>query len=368
MINPKELSNFLLKKKINFYSGVPDSVLKDFLSCINQNKTITNITCANEGAAVSLTIGNYLGSKKLGLVYFQNSGLGNAINPLISIADKSVYSIPMVLLIGWRGSPNSNDEPQHMAKGKITKSLLKLLDIKHSVIENKKDFKKIEKLIKFSRTKKRPVAILIENKVFSKFKKVKVKDFNKSINRSDFLISLLKNVNNKDKIISTTGYTSRELNKIRKDHKIKKAKDFYMVGGMGHCSSVALGCSLVNDNKIICLDGDGSLLMHMGSIATIGFYSKNNFKYILLNNNSHESVGGQITNISNMNLKLFSKSLGYKKYFLLSKRNETKNLIKSFLKCDGPVFLEVKIRINKSENKLPRPKDLLKVKKDFLSK
>ncbi len=365
MINPKELSNFLLKKKINFYSGVPDSVLKDFLSCINQNKKITNITCANEGAAVALAIGNYLGSKKLGLVYLQNSGLGNAINPLISIADKNVYAIPMVLLIGWRGSPNSNDEPQHMAKGKITKSLLKQLDIKHSVIENTKDFKKIEKLIKFSKTKKRPVAILIENKVFSKFKKVNVKDFNKSINRSDFLISLLKNINNKDRIISTTGYTSRELNKIRKDHKIKKAKDFYMVGGMGHCSSVALGCSLANNNKMICLDGDGSLLMHMGSIATIGFYSKSNFKYILLNNNAHESVGGQSTNSSNIDFQKLSNSVGIKSYMQISSIKSIDSKLKSFLSSKHFKFLEVRIKSKNIDN-LDRPKNFLKIKQNFI--
>ena len=177
MINPIELSSFFLKKKINFYSGVPDSILKDFLSCINQNKKITNITCANEGAAVSLAIGNYIGSKKLGLVYLQNSGLGNAINPLISIADKNVYAIPLVLLIGWRGSPNSNDEPQHMAKGKITRSLLKQLEIKNLVIESKKDFKKIETLIKFSKTKKDQLQFWLRIKFFQNLKKLMLKIF-----------------------------------------------------------------------------------------------------------------------------------------------------------------------------------------------
>ena len=364
MINPIELSSFFLKKKINFYSGVPDSILKDFLSCINQNKKITNITCANEGAAVSLAIGNYIGSKKLGLVYLQNSGLGNAINPLISIADKNVYAIPLVLLIGWRGSPNSNDEPQHMAKGKITRSLLKQLEIKNLVIESKKDFKKIETLIKFSKTKKRPVAILVKNKVFSKFKKANVKNFYKSINRSDFLISLLKNVNTDDKIISTTGYTSRELNKIRKDRKIKKGKDFYMVGGMGHCSSVALGCSLANKNKVICLDGDGSLLMHMGSISTIGFYSKNNFKYILLNNNAHESVGGQSTNSSNIDFQMFSSSVGFKGYMQISSIKNIDKKLKYFLASKHFKFLEVRIKSKNIDN-LDRPKNFLKIKQNF---
>ena len=142
MLDPNLLLDYLIKKKINFFSGVPDSLLKNFLACLEKNKKIKNIICANEGAAISLTIGNYLATKKIGVTYLQNSGLGNAINPLISIADKDVYSIPLLMMIGWRGSPNSDDEPQHMAKGKITQSLLKNLNINYVILKTSYSRKK----------------------------------------------------------------------------------------------------------------------------------------------------------------------------------------------------------------------------------
>ena len=151
MIKSQELLNIFIKNKINFFAGVPDSVLKNFLNILELKKNIKNIMCVNEGSAVSLTIGHYLAEKKLGLVYLQNSGLGNAINPLISIAEKTVYNIPLVLLIGWRGSPGSKDEPQHIAKGKITREILQLLNIKYLIIKDRKDLSKVSKLISFSK-------------------------------------------------------------------------------------------------------------------------------------------------------------------------------------------------------------------------
>ena len=161
MINPHNLFNFFLKKKINFFTGVPDSVLKNFINIIPDNKN--HIIATNEGSAISIGIGYYLSKKKLSCVYFQNSGLANAINPLISIASEKVYSIPMCLLIGWRGAPGQKDEPQHEAKGKITINLLKLLKIPFCIIESDKDFIKINRLIKISLKKKIAVAILIKN-------------------------------------------------------------------------------------------------------------------------------------------------------------------------------------------------------------
>ena len=176
-------------------------------------------------------------------------GLGNAINPLISIADKNVYSIPLLMIIGWRGSPKSNDEPQHM-KRKDNTIVLKELKIKYIVLQGKSDLSKIDKLISYSLKNKIPVAVLVKKNLFidNSFKIKKI-EFNKSILRSEFIEELLKNINSRDKLISTTGYTSRELNKIRKDKKLKSGDDFYMVGGMRHSSSVSLGYSIVSKNK-----------------------------------------------------------------------------------------------------------------------
>lgn len=365
MINPRNFLSFLKNLKIDSFFGVPDSVLKNFLSELSNDTQATNITCVNEGSAVSLAIGHYLGSRKIGLTYFQNSGLGNAINPLISIAHKNVYSIPQILLIGWRGSPNSKDEPQHISKGKITKSLLSKLNIKYELITREKDFSKVRNLINYSKKNLVPVAILVKNNTFTKISNQKKIEFKKSIPRSIFIEKLLKSLKKNDRIISTTGYTSRELHQIRNQKKNKLSKDFYMVGGMGHCSSVALGCSLKTKNKVVCLDGDGSMLMHLGSLSTISYYGKKNFKYIVLNNNSHESVGNQSTNSNNLNFNMLAYGFNFKSYDKIYKEKDIDKKIREFLNKKGPNFLEVRIK-SKSLQNLGRPKNLKKIKNIFL--
>jgi len=366
MLSSKDLISFFKKKKISFFSGVPDSLLKNFLNVLFKEKKIVHLTAVNEGAAIALATGYYLETKKIPLVYLQNSGLGNAINPLVSITDKNVYSIPMVLLIGWRGSPGSNDEPQHMTKGKITRKLLSTLNIKNIVLNSKKDFLKISSLLNYSKKKNIPVAILVKKGLFKEEKKSLKKEFKKSVQRSLFIKNILKIIGNNDKIVSTTGYTSRELHQIRVQNNHFKGKDFYMVGGMGHAMSVALGCSIISKDKILCIDGDGSLLMHMGAITTIANYAKQNFRYILLNNNSHESVGGQSTNSRNIDFEAFSKSVGFQNYFIIDNKKNMKNILLKFLKNKGPSFLEVKIKIQ-SMNNLKRPKNLLNIKNLFMN-
>ncbi len=370
MIDVKKLIKIFKDNNINFFAGVPDSVLKNFTNHLDIERKFEHLILPNEGSAVSSGIGYYLSTKKIPAIYMQNSGLGNSINPIISISHKNVYKIPLFLIIGWRGAPKLKDEPQHLAQGKITRQILNLCGIKYSIIDNNSDLKEIKKLINYSRRNNQIVAILIKKNTLkaSNIKKKVVKKLNKKfLTRSSFIEILVKCLNNNYRIISSTGYISRELyNEINNNN--LNINPFYMVGGMGHSSIVSLGYSLKSNKKIICLDGDGSFLMHLGSSVTISKYSKKNFKYILLNNKSHESVGGQSTNIENVNLKLFSKSVGYKKYFRLSEKSNASERIKSFLKQDGPSFLEVDIKINKDENDLPRPKNLIDVKNKFLKK
>jgi phosphonopyruvate decarboxylase len=175
----------------------------------------------------------------------------------------------------------------------------------------------------------------------------------------------LESLTKKSKIVSSTGYNSRELMYIRKKYQIKNSNDFYMVGGMGHTTSVALGYSLPNKKKTICIDGDGSFLMHLGSIKTIGTFANKNFKYILLNNNSHDSVGGQNTYANNINFEKLSKSLGFKKFYCIKNDKNLKKVIKNFLAEKKLSFLEVKVSNNKI-NKLPRPKNLIEIKNKFM--
>jgi phosphonopyruvate decarboxylase len=362
MVDASNLLNFL-KKKINFFSGVPDSVLKEFINIIPKNQ---NIITANEGGAVGVAIGYYLATKKLPLVYMQNSGLSNAINPLISIAHQKVYSIPLILMIGWRGAPGTKDEPQHLLKGKITKEILKLLEIKFCEINNDKDLKKLSLLIKHSLKYKKPIAFLIKNKkLFNKKEEINIIK-NQKILRSFVIDELLKKIKKDSRIVSTVGFTSRELFQIRKEKKYKAGKDFYMVGGMGHAAMVSLGYSLNTNKQIICLDGDGSIMMHLGALISTGFKAKNNFKHILLNNGSHESVGNQKIDTLKVNFKKISQSFGYKKYYYANNNINFKKKLISFLNSKGPSFFEIIIDSISLKN-LSRPENLLDIKKEFLN-
>jgi phosphonopyruvate decarboxylase len=365
MIKVKSLINILKKNNSNFFTGVPDSVLKE-LSFFLQNKTKKNhIIATNEGAAVSLGIGNYLSTKNVPCIYMQNSGLSNALNPLISIAHKKVYSIPLILIIGWRGSPKIKDEPQHNVKGQITENILKLLNIKYTIIRSNTDLKKFDKQINIAKKNNSIVACLIEKGTLKKIRKInKKKDFYK-LDKEFFLKTLLQILDKNTKVISSTGYNSRELMYLRDKYKIKKSSDFYMVGGMGHTASVALGYSLTSKKKTICIDGDGSFLMHLGSIKTVGTFANKNFKYILLNNNSHDSVGGQNTYANDINFHKLSKSLGFKKFYSIKNDKKLKITIQKFLNGKSLSFLEVKVSNNKIK-KLPRPTDLIKIKKIFM--
>lgn len=362
MIKPIKIINEIKKNKINFFTGVPDSVLKEFIKLIPKKE---HFISQNEGSAVSLAAGYHLSSKKVGLVYLQNSGLGNAINPLLSIAHKSVYSIPIILLIGWRGSPLSNDEPQHITQGLVTPSFLELMKIRYLILDNEKDLTKIKKLIYHAKQNNEPVAILVKKGSLSKTQnKNLLKKSNINISRGFAIESILRNINKTTKIVSSTGYNSREVYQIRKNKKLNKGKDFYLVGGMGHTSNLALGISLKTNKQIITLDGDGSMLMHLGSFINILLYGKKNFKYILLNNNSHESVGSQETSINKINIKLFSKSMGFKQYFEIKDKKNFIKIFNKFYKNAGPSFLNIHTKEG-TLNNLTRPKNLLTIKNIF---
>jgi len=365
MININLLTNILKKNNSDFFTGVPDSVLKELSIYLQSKSPNKHIIASNEGAAVSIGIGHYLSTKKIPCVYMQNSGLSNALNPLISIAHPKVYSIPLILIIGWRGSPRIKDEPQHNVKGKITEKILKLLNIKYTIIRTHVDLKKFDKQIKNAKKNKSIVACLLEQGTLEKNnKKVKKKDYYK-LDKEIFFKTLLETLDNKSKIISSTGYNSREIMHIRKKYQLKKSKDFYMVGGMGHTSSVALGYSLSTNKKTICVDGDGSFLMHLGSIKTAGTFANKNFKYILLNNNTHDSVGGQSTYAKDINFEKLSKSLGFKKFYSIKDNQNLKKNLKQFLSGNSLNFLEVKVTNSKIKN-LPRPKNLINIKNQFM--
>ena len=249
MIRVDSLIKILNNNKCNFYTGVPDSILKELSIYLRPKKKQSHVVAVNEGAAVSIAIGNYLATKKIPCIYMQNSGLSNALNPLISIANKKVYSIPLVLLIGWRGSPNIKDEPQHMVKGKITLDLLKLLGIKYTILRKENDLIKFKKNIVSAKKNKTIIAGLIEKGTLKKNTKFIIKKDFYSLKKDLFLKTFFELVNKDTKIISSTGYNSREIYYLKKKFNLNKIENFYMVGGMGHTSSVALGYSLFSKKK-----------------------------------------------------------------------------------------------------------------------
>jgi len=365
MIKIESLINLLKKNNINFFTGVPDSILKDLSIYLEPKNKKQHIIATNEGAAVSIGIGHYLSTKKIPCIYMQNSGLSNALNPLISIAHEKVYSIPLILVIGWRGSPRVKDEPQHNVKGKITENILKLLNIKYTILRSNADLNKFNKQIINAKKKNSIVACLIEQGTLKNKKKINKKNSFYKLDKEFFLKNLLQSLKKKVKVISSTGYNSRELMYLRDKYKLNKSSDFYMVGGMGHTASVALGYSLSSKKKTICIDGDGSFLMHLGSIKTAGTFANKNFKYILLNNNSHDSVGGQNTYANEVDFKKLSKSLGFKNFYSINNNINLKKNIKSFLSNNNLSFLEVKVSSSKIK-KLPRPTDLIKIKNRFI--
>lgn len=363
MIYVENFIRFLKKNKIDFFTGVPDSVLKKLSINLEKLNKKKHIIATNEGSAVSMGIGYHLATKKIACVYLQNSGLSNAINPLISIADKKVYSIPILLLIGWRGAPNQKDEPQHLTKGKITRELLKLLQIKTIILSKEEDMKKLKKNIKFAKKNNVTIACLIKKNTFLNKKRLILKEKNEVL-RADFIKELIRLFGNSGKIISTTGFTSRELHQIRPSK--YKGRDFYMVGGMGHSLSVAASYALHSKKKVLCLDGDGSILMHLGSLRTAGSLNNSNFKHIILNNNAHESVGGQTTMANGIDFNKLSKSLGYKNFYQIRKKNQIKSILKKFIFSKGPSLIEVKIK-QKALKNLSRPKNFQLIKKKFMN-
>jgi phosphonopyruvate decarboxylase len=375
MLNCKEFFDLLHENKIDFFSGVPDSLLKFFnsyiLDNVNQNK---HIITANEGNAIALASGYYLGTKKIGLVYMQNSGLGNAINPLVSLSDKEVYGIPVLLLIGWRGEPNEKDEPQHQKQGKITLELLETLDIPYEILtKNIEDTKiKLSSAIKYMNKFNAPFALVVKKGTFEKYEQINESKQNYELSREKAINLIIDNLDEHDVVVSTTGMISRELFESRTQKNQKHETDFLTVGSMGHASQIALGIAISNPKKqVFCLDGDGSVIMHMGSLGIIGSKQLKNFKHIILNNESHDSVGGQPTVGNIINFVSLAKSCKYKNSFKVLTEIELNKKMLKLKSEDGPILLEIMVNRGNRKNlgrPTKTPKENMNLFMNFLSK
>ena len=314
MIETKEFYDYLISKELDFFVGVPDSLLKNLCSCIKENSDKkSNIIAVNEGNAVAIASGYHITSSKLGVVYMQNSGIGNAVNPLLSLADEDVYNIPMLLIVGWRGQPGQKDEPQHVKQGKVTLSLFETMGIETVILDYNYE-QQIDYCINYMKQYNKPIALVVKKHSFTEYKCSKEAN-SYTLTRESALENIIKSLNDEDFIVSTTGKTSREIFEIREKSKKGHSNDFLTVGSMGHTSSIAFGMSVKTDKNIYCIDGDGSFLMHMGGLAVIAQNANENFKYILINNGAHESVGGQPTVAFNIKIDKILEAVGFENVY-----------------------------------------------------
>ncbi len=371
MINPDQFIQVIKKNKINLITGVPDSLLKNLTNRIDK-KFKNHFISTNEGSAIAFAIGHYLSTKKPGLVYLQNSGLGNIINPITSLAHPKVYGIPIFLVIGWRGEMKNlkqiNDEPQHKKQGEITLNQLRLLDIPFKIINhNTKNLDKIFKtLLKISEKKQSPVALVVRKNTFKNLGNKKKQINKKNLYREEIIKNIIEISHDDNIIVSTTGMTSRELYEIRKSKNQNDLKDFLTVGGMGHVSQIAAAIAMnKRKSKVICIDGDGSLLMHLGSL---GLGSKfKNLIHILINNECHDSVGGQPTLGKSINFTKIAKICGFKNTVLVKKKNLIKKNLKKAFEQKSSSFLQIDCKKGYREN-LGRPDKNMNKRKNFFIK
>ncbi len=348
MVNQKELFVALYAMGVDFFTGVPDSLLNDF--CLYMVKNIPDgqhVMAANEGNAIAIAAGHYMATGNIPLVYMQNSGIGNATNPLLSLAHESVYGIPMVLVIGWRGDPAISDHAQHKNQGELTPVLMKDMDIPYEILDN--DETVIEKF-KWAANKTRnissPVALIAKKGILTK--KEKSQEYPKStlMNREEAISAVIDIFGNDAIYLATTGRATRELHEQLKLHGIAQGHEFLNVGSMGHVSSVALGIAIAQpDRKIVVFDGDAAALMHLGSLATIGRYQPKNLIHIVLNNGVNESVGGQpsagyVVNLTEVADGCGCQTIGHH----VDVREDLQVALKGVRDSMKPLFLDIHVR------------------------
>lgn len=355
----------------DFYTGVPDSQLKELCDYMHDRyggDARHHVIAANEGNAVGIAAGYYLATGRYPVVYMQNSGQGNAINPLASLLNEKVYAIPCIFIIGWRGEPGVHDEPQHAFQGEITLKLLEMMGVEHTIIspdtrqeEVKNAMKKYQSLLTFGHS----VAFVVRKGALSYDEEVRYTNGN-SMSREDAIRRIV-HVADGDPIVCTTGKASRELFEIREAEGQSHEKDFLMVGSMGHASSIALGIALNTDRKVWCIDGDGALLMHMGAMATIGSCHPQNMIHIVINNKAHESVGGMPTATGHMDISSIAVSCGYSLAYGTSTEDQLEEALTKARRENVLQLIEVRCSIG-SRIDLGRPTTPpVKNKEDFIT-
>ena len=343
----------------DFYTGVPDSQLKALCNYLMHTYGINpkhHIIAANEGNCAALAAGYYLATGKVPVVYMQNSGEGNIINPVASLLNDKVYAIPVIFVVGWRGEPGVHDEPQHIYQGEVTVRLLEEMDIKTYIIDRETtDDDVANAMVEFRKilAAGKDVAFVIRKGALSYDEKVVYA--NRHMMKREEIIRHIVAASGEDPIISTTGKASRELFEIREANGQSHKYDFLTVGSMGHSSSIALGVAFNKPNKRIwCIDGDGAVLMHMGALAVIGTNRPKNLIHVVINNAAHETVGGMPTVAGQLDLVAIAKACGYPNAVSVETFEQLDEALQMARSGNGLSLIEVKCSIGARDD-LGRP-------------
>ena len=348
MIRAPFFYDTLASHNIDFYAGVPDSLLKNLCAYITDHADAAHhIIAANEGGAMGLAAGHYLATGQIPVVYMQNSGEGNIINPLASLTDPDVYNIPVLLVIGWRGKPGVHDEPQHVKQGKITTGLLNVMGIDYTVLSKEEDKAEvqIQKAVAYMQSTKQCYALIIEKDTFDAYTLQNAENNDLTMSREEAIQTVAAALGEKDCIVSTTGMISRELFEYRAAMKQGHERDFLTVGSMGHASQIALGIALAQpDRRVWCFDGDGATIMHMGSMAIVANKAPKNYVHVVFNNGAHDSVGGQPTVGLKIDLPAVAKAVGYKATYSVDGKAELENVLAKVNSFESPALLEIKVK------------------------
>ncbi|UYO00436.1 MAG: phosphonopyruvate decarboxylase [Devosia sp.] len=363
MISPQAFYEVLSGAGVNFLVGVPDSLLKEFCAYVDAALPAErHLIAANEGTAMGIAAGVHLATGGLPMVYLQNSGLGNTVNPLLSLADPEVYGIPMIVLIGWRGEPGVKDEPQHVKQGRVSVAMLDAMEVPYKVLDGDPDAAAEAGRWAAAAAIERsgPVALLVRKGAFGKAeaKRNPVARSENLPGREEAIGIVTQSLPQASTIVSTTGMISRELYEQRVRLGQDRASDFLTVGSMGHASQIALGIALTRpDVPVVCIDGDGAALMHLGGMASIGVRAPKNFVHIVLNNGVHDSVGGQPTVGFDINLCGIAKACGYKNVEgPLTGAEAISEAVARLSSAEGPSLIEIHVRPG-SRADLGRPKE-----------
>ena len=345
MIRPADFYESLVAQGFTFFSGVPDSLLKDLCAFIAERvPPEDHVIGANEGGAVALAAGYHLATGRLPVVYLQNSGTGNIVNPLLSLVDNAVYRIPILFVIGWRGEPGVADEPQHVSQGRVMPALLEALGLEHDVLDADTDFGPL--LVRVRREmvdSGRCHALLVRSGTFASHGSPAKPSAN-GATRAEALAVVLSALSPKDLVVSTTGMTSREVYALRHERREGHGRDFLTVGSMGHCSQIALGVAQhATGRDVYCLDGDGAVLMHMGSLAIIGTQRAPNLRHVVINNGAHDSVGGQPTAARDLDLCAIALACGYRSAEAVQGVDGLTAAVERLRASPGPAMLEIRV-------------------------